>query len=481
MVKAIDVSTYQGLIDWNKVKKSEMNHAILKIVNKSLQLDGQFDNNYKGCLASGVDIIGVYNYSYATTTLKGKSDAESVVNILNSYHADKNTVVWLDIEDNCQKRLGDLLLDIINAYATVVISNGYQFGIYTGLNFYNTYLKKYSSIFTCPFWIAKYSSGKPSIPNKLYAWQYTSSGEIDGINGNVDVNELYTYVVEEDIKMSENYASKVINIALAEVGYLEKKNGNISYLYDKTSNAGTANYTKYGKEMHDIYPSIMDYPASWCDACVDWCFNKAYGISNAKGLLGGDFNDYTVASAQLYKNKGAYYKKNPKVGDQIFFKNSSGGICHTGLVYAVDSKRVYTIEGNTSSASGVVANGGCVAKKSYLLTYTRIDGYGRPKYDAEPSTSGYTYNGLDYSQVFDLTYYCNNQPDVVKALGTSLSAVFGHFINNGMKEGRQAISTFNVNTYKNNYADLRSAFGDDLVKYYQHYITNGHNEGRIAI
>lgn len=175
-----------------------------------------------------------------------------------------------------------------------------------------------------------------------------------------------------------NTVDKVLKIAEEEVGYLEKKSN--SQLYDKTANAGSANYTKYGKEMHDIYPSIMDFPAAWCDAFCDWCFYKAYGISTAKSLIGGNFDDYTVASAQKYKDKGAWYTSNPKVGDQIFFKNSTR-ICHTGLVYKVDNTYVYTIEGNTSGASGVIANGGGVCKKKYDLNYSSIAGYGRPKYD----------------------------------------------------------------------------------------------------
>ena len=183
-----------------------------------------------------------------------------------------------------------------------------------------------------------------------------------------------------------NYASTVINIASNEVGYLEKKSN--KNLDDKTANAGYNNYTKYGRDMHNIYPSVMDFPAAWCDCFVDWCFYKAYGVSNAKGLLGGNFDDYTVASAKLYKNKGAWYTSNPKAGDQIFFKNSSGTICHTGLVIQTDSKYVYTIEGNTSSDEGVVANGGGVYRKKYSKSYSRIAGYGRPKYDAEP-TSGW--------------------------------------------------------------------------------------------
>lgn len=170
---------------------------------------------------------------------------------------------------------------------------------------------------------------------------------------------------------------KLLAIVNNEVGYLEKKNN--KSLYDKTANAGNANYTKYGYEMHKLYPTTMDFPAAWCDCFIDWCFVQAFGVENAIKLL-HQFDDYTVNSAGYYKNNGEWYKS-PKVGDQIFFTNSSGGICHTGLVYAVDNTYVYTIEGNTSSASGVVANGGCVAKKSYKLTYNRIAGYGRPNYD----------------------------------------------------------------------------------------------------
>lgn len=186
---------------------------------------------------------------------------------------------------------------------------------------------------------------------------------------------------------------KVIQIAESEVGYLEKRNN--SNLYDKTANAGSANYTKYGKEMHDIYQKVMDYPAAWCDAFVDWCFYKAYGVANAKGLLGGNFDDYTPNSAGLYKNKGAYIKRGkglPRRGDQIFFTNGTR-IYHTGLVYAVDSSKVYTIEGNTSGGSKVVANGGGVFKKSYSLNNSKIDGYGRPKYDV---VNNQIYSALDF-------------------------------------------------------------------------------------
>lgn len=178
---------------------------------------------------------------------------------------------------------------------------------------------------------------------------------------------------------------KVLSVARGEKGYIEKRDGNLAYLYDKTANAGDKNYTKYGYEMHKIYPEVMDYPAYWCDAYVDWLFYKAYGIANAKGLLGGNFDDYTIASAQLYKNKNAWYQT-PKVGDQVFFWNSSKRIHHTGLVIGVDDGHFDTSEGNTSNVtSQVVRNGGAVCEKRYAIGSSSIAGFGRPVYDKQPA------------------------------------------------------------------------------------------------
>lgn len=165
---------------------------------------------------------------------------------------------------------------------------------------------------------------------------------------------------------------KVIKIAIGEVGYIEKKsNKDLNY---KKKNAGANNYTKYGE-----YFGINGLQAYWCDMFVDWCFMKAYGRENAKKLLCGDFSAYTPTSAKYYKKKSRW-SNIPKKGDQIFFKNEKR-INHTGLVYKVDEKYVYTIEGNTRSGNSVNANGGEVCKKVYLRSNVRIAGYGHPLYD----------------------------------------------------------------------------------------------------
>lgn len=177
---------------------------------------------------------------------------------------------------------------------------------------------------------------------------------------------------------------EVIKIAIAEEGYLEKSKAaytiNREIIYEKTSGAGQDNYTKYGKEMHDIMPKVMDFPAPWCDCFVDWCMLKAYGPETAQQLLCGAFDDYTINSSNMYKKAGKWINKGPVPGDQIFFKNSTR-ICHTGLVYKVDKRYVYTIEGNTSNKGILIPNGGGVFKKKYLLSYPSIAGYGRPGYD----------------------------------------------------------------------------------------------------
>lgn len=85
-----------------------------------------------------------------------------------------------------------------------------------------------------------------------------------------------------------------------------------------------------------------------------------------------------------------------------------------------------------------------------------------------------------YSAVFNSTYYANRYIDLKRAFGYNEMALFSHFLNYGMKEGRQASEEFNVQVYKERYADLRDAFGDDLPSYYMHYINCGKREGRNA-
>lgn len=183
--------------------------------------------------------------------------------------------------------------------------------------------------------------------------------------------------------MSYN-VQKLLDIAFNEVGYLEKETN--SQLDDKTANAGNNNYTKYARDLAALkYFNGSKTGVAWCAVFVCWCFVQAFGKSAALKLLcqpsSGNCGAGCGSARNYFKSKKQHTTENPQPGDQIFFySKDKTSVSHTGLVYKVDNTYVYTVEGNTSSASGVVANGGAVAKKKYKLTYDRIAGYGRPDY-----------------------------------------------------------------------------------------------------
>lgn len=177
--------------------------------------------------------------------------------------------------------------------------------------------------------------------------------------------------------------TKVLNVALSEVGYLEKASK--SQLDDKTANAGSANITKYARDLDAMgFYNGKKQGVAWCDVFVDWCFVQAYGKAAALSLTCQPTRAESNAGAgckwsrSYYKAKGQLHDS-PEAGDQIFFGDDSS-VSHTGLVIDVEGGRVYTVEGNTSGANGVVSNGGGVCRKSYPVGYARIVGYGRPAY-----------------------------------------------------------------------------------------------------
>ena len=153
----------------------------------------------------------MYNYTYATTAAKAKSDMELVCDILDK--ASKKHFkygIWFDIEDKVQARLSKVkIAEIINAAQTVVESRGYKFGVYTGMSYFSEHIDK-NKVNCKNWWIARYYKGYnrmtfKATPNKSYkpasvpdlmAWQYTSSGVFPakvstGNGGKFDLNILY--------------------------------------------------------------------------------------------------------------------------------------------------------------------------------------------------------------------------------------------------------------------------------------------------
>lgn len=176
---------------------------------------------------------------------------------------------------------------------------------------------------------------------------------------------------------------KLLKIARAEIGYLEKSSN--KNLDSKTGNAGNKNWTKFARDLDNIkFYHAPKNGYAWCAVFCDWCMVQSFGLDMALKITGQKLGGYGAGcteSVKYYKAMGRFYKYEPKPGDQIFFTQNNGqSFYHTGIVQNVKNGKVYTIEGNTSSEAGVVENGGAVRNKSYSLSYVRIGGYGRPNY-----------------------------------------------------------------------------------------------------
>ena len=361
-IRGIDVSAWQGNINWDTVANYGMDFVILRITEAGNVIDNCFEKNYSGCQKHNIP-TGAYKYSYAMTVAEIQSEARKVVEVLNGRKL--QYPVWLDLEWNNQRSLGaEQIHKLAEAFEKIIAAAGYKFGIYCNVDWYLnvicSHLKKYD------FWIARYpASDNGTLQERLrpdfgVGWQYSSKAKIPGISGTVDRNIFYKdYNEAKDIKKENTVMTKseainvVLGIAEEEIGYLEKKNN--SQLDSKTGNAGSANYTKYWR---DIKPSYQGLP--WCAAFISWCFMKAFGLEKAKKLLKHWPYVYCPTLGNLFTRNA-----NPKIGDIVIFYHN-GTFTHTGLVTAVIGDRFYTIEGNTSGASGIIANGGGVCAKSYL-------------------------------------------------------------------------------------------------------------------
>ena len=388
-IKGIDVSAWQGNIDWKTVSEYGMGFAILRITEIGNKIDSTFEANYQGCIKYNIP-VGVYKYSYATTLSQIKEEANIVIQTLNKRKLDYP--IFLDLEDPCQENIPkSTMMQMINAFRSIVINAGYKFGIYCSEYWYNSHLPEEAKKYDC--WLASYPEDDQGWleerlrPENGIGWQYSQNAIIPGISDPVDRNVFYKDYTKDNSENIDNSVSPmvtveqaiqaVINIATNEIGYLEKASN--SQLDSKTANAGYNNYTKYWR---DVYPSYQ--AQAWCACFVSWVFMMAFGLDTAKKLLKHWPYVYCPTLGSLFTKYA-----NPKVGDIVIFYRG-GTFAHTGIVIKVEGDRFWTIEGNTSGASGIVANGGGVCQKSYYNSNLPGTKFCRPDYSIVTSINSNT-------------------------------------------------------------------------------------------
>lgn len=192
----IDVSRYQGLIDWAQVAAAGYKGAMLKTVSTNhklskrsdgLYIDPTFETNYRNARAAGLD-VGVYYYTYATS--EAMADAELALLRQAVYGKELTLPVAVDVEDNRLTSLDKQSLTDLTAYALHEVE---QMGFYAQLYTYTGFAKAHlyvdgAALQPYDVWLADYTGKTPNVTFNYNAHQHTSKGSVPGISGNVDLN-----------------------------------------------------------------------------------------------------------------------------------------------------------------------------------------------------------------------------------------------------------------------------------------------------
>ena len=188
--KLIDVSTWNGNIDWDKVYKSGIRYAMIRSsfgVENPNQIDNKFVRNITNAVRAGVK-CGVYHYSYAKSAAEAKKEAEFCLKTIKGYKID--LPVAFDIEDSSQTGLDRrVCTDMVIAFCDKIKSAGYRPMLYCNPNWLQNYLYKDELLKKYDIWLANWGVSSPSYDCAI--WQYSESGSVPGVSGSVDMNWIY--------------------------------------------------------------------------------------------------------------------------------------------------------------------------------------------------------------------------------------------------------------------------------------------------
>lgn len=193
-VKGIDVSKWQGEIDWGKVRAAGLKFAMIRLGYGSADggpcgLDSWFERNVANAVKAGIE-VGCYFYSYATSVAAAKKEAAFVVSVLQKYKGAFTYPVAFDLEDKTQQNLGKTVLtDMVIAFGDAIEKAGFYCSLYSNLDWLKNRLDD-SRLKRFDHWLAQWASS-PTYSGAFGMWQNSSKGSVNGISGNVDTDVAY--------------------------------------------------------------------------------------------------------------------------------------------------------------------------------------------------------------------------------------------------------------------------------------------------
>ena len=348
MKKGIDISKWNGKIDFMQVKKSGVDFVIIREGYRK-QIDPRFLEYVDESKKAGLIILGIYHFLYTRSIDDAISEAQSAVsNAKKAGLKPDEIIIFSDYEYDTvddAKEAGIILTKEdcnahVQAFCAEVTKLGYKAGIYTNLDYYRHYYTA-ETISLYPIWLADYTDG-PDF--SCIIQQYTSKGSVPGISGNVDMNYYYgDFKMDGEIKYSRQ---KVVDLALSWVGKNEK-DGSYKEIIDIYNNfAGP-----FPRGVH------MQYGWSWC-ACTWSALAVSLGYTEVMPI--------EISCGELIKRAkemGVWIEDDsyrPLPGDGILYDWQDSGIGdnqgwpdHVGTVVSTTDREITVVEGNKSDAVGV--------------------------------------------------------------------------------------------------------------------------------
>ncbi len=191
----IDVSKWNGNINWNQVKNAGVNYAIIRCGYRgssagALIEDPKFKANIQGAQAAGIK-VGVYFFSQAVNEVEAVEEASMCINLCKGYNL--SFPVYIDVEGSNGR--GDQISASqrtanIKAFCGTIQNAGYRAGVYSNKTWFTKNINT-SQLTSYKIWLAQYAASVTYTATRYDMWQYTSKGSISGISGNVDMNILY--------------------------------------------------------------------------------------------------------------------------------------------------------------------------------------------------------------------------------------------------------------------------------------------------
>ena len=389
VARGIDVSNFQGTIDWNQAKAAGIEFAILKVGPVYGKPDLTFERNATECERLGIP-YGVYYYSYARSVADANIEADRTLAWLGGHHP--SLPVYYDLEDNYILQdpnfSKDKLAQIAQTFCNRMEAVGFKSGIYANLNWFNNYLNS-PSLSGYDHWVAQYN-WRCDYAGSYSFWQYSSSGNVPGVNGRCDMNYCFngSFLNVDDGKMHIQYEAHVSNI-----GWMSSKR-----------DGSTAGTTGQSKAVEDLKVSILNPEEDGSvqiDAHVSGIGWQGWDTPSASE--GGTTGQGRAVEAvrlrltgSLAKDYDVYYRVHASNIGWMSWAKDGEEAGTTGFVRSVEAVQIRLVKKGDAAPSSDGANVDYAFKKKPMsLTYrAHVSNVGWQGAVSDGATAGTTGRGL---------------------------------------------------------------------------------------